>query len=41
MESILDIFKEPIKDIIFYFLKCSCAVIGLWIIIIILLSFGG
>ncbi|MFA5049248.1 MAG: hypothetical protein WC516_09555 [Patescibacteria group bacterium] len=41
MDSMLDIFQEPIKEIIFYFLKCSCAVIGFWIIAIILLSIGG
>jgi hypothetical protein len=41
MDSMMDIFKEPIKDIIFYFFKCGLAVIGFWIIVIILLSFGG
>jgi hypothetical protein len=41
MESMLDIFREPVKEIVFYFLKCSCAVIGFWMVAIILLSIGG
>jgi len=41
MDSMADIFKEPVKEIIIYFLKCGCAVIGFWMITIILLSIGG